>query len=78
MVSLRLKITNSSGNCTKTWQTWKKPGTGALQVHDKVVHIDKEKAEPLDEFFVNSGKDLEKNFSSKGTESILSISILGR
>ena len=46
----------------------KKPGIGALQVQDKVVHTDKEKAEALNEFFVSIGKDLEKNFSGKDTE----------
>ena len=46
----------------------KKPGIGALQVQDKVVHTDKEKAEALNEFFVSIGKDLQKNFSGKDTE----------
>lgn len=48
--------------------TNKKPGIGALQVQDKVVHTDKEKAEALKEFFASIGKDLENNFSDKDTE----------
>ena len=50
----------------------KKPGIGALQVQEKIVHTKKEKAEALNEFFVSIGKDLEIIFQVKIQKMIIS------